>query len=146
MMGTKSSKTVFGPSLGRARCVTERWEEPIAVAWHRRDESRRPPVVLELCAQVADMAVNNVATGGMVGAPKRIQDLVARHYLTSMCRQQVEQALLEAREMKLRGPGSDLTLHDVDLDLAELQDRVERDRCAVAATGDAQHSSKQLLG
>ena len=38
----------------------------------------------------------------MIGTPERIQDLVARHHLTGMGRQEVPQALLEPGQVQLR--------------------------------------------
>src|SRR5215210_1927144 len=92
------------------------------------------------------MPVDDIAPGNVIGAPERIQDLVTRHHLTSMSCQEIQQALLQPCQVKLHSPGSYLALHDVDLDLAELQDRIDRERLTVAATGDHQDPGKQLLG
>jgi hypothetical protein len=91
------------------------------------------------------VTVDDVALGHVVDAPERIQNLVARHHLAGLGRQEVEQALLEPGQVQRRCPGPYL-LHDVNLELSERQDRVERDRAAEGAAGGDQHTGQQLLG
>src|SRR6202142_1395795 len=99
--------------------VGEGRDEAVALAGDGGDEARVAVVVLELDAQAADVAVDDVALGHEVGAPDRVEDLLPRHDLPAPAREQVEQALLDAREVDDRVPRGALPVEDVDLDLAE---------------------------
>ena len=76
-------------------------------------------VVLELDPQAPDVAVDDVALGHEVGAPDGVEDLLAGHDPPATAGEQVEQALLDARQVDDRVAGADLAVDDVDLDLAE---------------------------
>src|SRR5688572_10595830 len=62
-----------GVRSGGARRLRERGDEPIPLPRHGRDEPWLAPVVLELCAEVADMAVDDVALGHVVDVPEGVQ-------------------------------------------------------------------------
>ena len=79
--------------------VREGRDEPVAAARHGRDEARVPVVVLELVRRLPDVAIDDVALGDEVGAPDRVEDLVARDDAAPPAGEQVDQALLDAREV-----------------------------------------------
>src|SRR3954447_19401732 len=109
----------FGRDLGTG----ERRQEAVALARYCLDEPRPTPIVLQLHPKVPNVAVNHVTLRDVIGSPQRIQDLIARYKLARVGRQQVEQTLLEPRQMELGGSGTHLAVEDVDLDLAESQHR-----------------------
>jgi hypothetical protein len=80
-----------------------------------------PVIVLELDPQASDVPVDDVALRHEVRAPDGVEDLVAGDDAPCPARQQVQEALLDAR----RGGSSEVArartsrLEDVDLDLAE---------------------------
>src|SRR5664279_5271368 len=106
--------------------VGERRDEAVALAGDRGDEARAAVVVLELDAQSPHVAVHDVALGHEVGAPDGVEDLLAGDDPPAPAREQVEQALLDAREVDDRVAGPDDAVEDVDLDLAEPDDGDER--------------------
>src|SRR5438309_7539108 len=78
----------------------KRGDEPVAAASFGRDESRLAPVILELGPQVTNMAVYGVAFGYVVDAPECIHDLIAGQHPAGVGGEEVEQTLLERREMQ----------------------------------------------
>jgi hypothetical protein len=92
------------------------------VAWDRSDEAWLAPVVVQSRAQVADLTVDDVALRDVIRAPQRVEDLLAGDHAPSVGRQQVEQALLQARQVQLRGSGVNAAFEDVDLELTDLDD------------------------
>ena len=95
----------------------------------RRGWSERPPpVVLESRAQVADLAIDHVALGHVVCPPQRVEDLLAGDHAPGVGCQQIEQALLQAGQVQLRGVHSYSSLEDVYLELADLDVRAQTER------------------
>src|SRR2546428_5122540 len=75
--------------------------EPVALAGHCLDELRRAPVVAELHSQLADVTVDNVALDLELAAPDARQELLAAQHRARVCREQVEQRLLDRGERKV---------------------------------------------
>src|SRR5664280_16492 len=92
------------PGVGEGR------DEAVALAGDGGDEARVAVVVLERDAQAADVAVDDVALGHEVHAPDGVEDLLAGHDPPAAAREQVEQALLDAREVDHRVPGPHLAV------------------------------------
>ena len=65
------------------------------------------------------MAVDDVALDDEVGAPERVEDLLAREHAPGIRGEEVQQRLLEGREMQLVIAGEDLPVEHVDLKVAD---------------------------
>src|SRR5664280_300046 len=76
--------------------VGEGRDEAVALARDGGDEAR--------------VAVDDVALGHEVHAPDRVEDLLPGHDPPAAAREQVEQALLDAREVDHRVPGPHLAV------------------------------------
>src|SRR2546426_5806395 len=76
-------------------------------------------MVLQLDAQVADVAVNHIALGHIVDPPEVVQNLVAGEQASRVCGQEIEQALVERRGVQLRFAGPDTAGEDSDLQIAQ---------------------------
>src|SRR6266542_5192611 len=63
--------------------------------------------------------------------PERVEDLLARDHPPGVGGKQVQQALLERGQVQLRRTGAHGALQDVDIEVAELDHRHERQRIAV---------------
>src|SRR6476619_6543127 len=70
-------------------------DEAVALAGYSGDISRPAPVVLQFRAQVAHMAIDDIAFGRVVDTPQVIQNLVPGQQTTGVGGQEVEQALLQ---------------------------------------------------
>lgn len=77
-------------------------------------------IVLELDAEVPNVAIDDVALGDEVRAPDGVEDLLSRHQPPAPAGEEVQEGLLDAAEVHHGIAGPDLAVDDVDLDLAEL--------------------------
>src|SRR4029079_15819923 len=66
-----------------------------------------------------DVTVDDVALGHEVGAPDRVQDLVAGHDAPTPAGEEVQKALFDAAQMDDRIARSNLAADDVDLHFAQ---------------------------
>src|SRR5664280_2251585 len=115
---TRESEVVLPQSRGSSPWIAspcppgvgEGGDEAVALAGDGGDEARVAVVVLELDAQAADVAVDDVALGHEVHAPDGVEDLLPGHDPPAAAREQVEQALLDAREVDHRVPGPHLAV------------------------------------
>src|SRR6187431_2249448 len=99
--------------------VREGRHESIALAGLRGDEPRTTVVVVQLDAQGPDMAIDDVALGHEVRAPDGIQDLISCDDTSAATCQEIQQALLDTRQVNDRSSGTNLAVEDVDLHLTE---------------------------
>src|SRR5829696_4495187 len=77
------------------------------------------PVVLQLRPQRANLAVDDVALGGIVTAPEVVQDLVARQDPPGVGGQQIEQAQLQRCQVHVMAVDPHPVVEDVDLQLTD---------------------------
>src|SRR5665811_884108 len=103
-------------------------------------------VVLELDPKAADVAIDDVAFGDEIRAPDRVEDLLAGHDPPTAAGEQVQQALLDATEVDDRLACADHPVDDVDLHLAELDDRDDRSIGPRSPTADDDRAGQELLG
>ena len=88
------------------------------------------------------MVVNDVALSYVVGPPDRIEDLIAGHDATCAACQEVDEALLDRRQLDAV---AHLSIDDVDLKPAERDRRNDRPVCSRRATGDDDGPGEQFL-
>ena len=91
------------------------------------------------------MPVNHIALGRVVDAPQVVQDLFAGHQPSGVGREQIQQTLLEGREMQLAGARPHAPVQDIDLQLAELDDRSEGNGLTVGSAHDRDGPGDQLF-
>src|SRR5437588_642993 len=91
------------------------------------------------------MPVDHIAFGRIIDAPHVIQDLFARHQPSRVSRQQIQQTLLEGREMQLAGARPHLPVQDIDLQFTELDDGSEGDDLTVGSAHDRYGPGNQLF-
>lgn len=61
------------------------------------------------------MSIDDVALRHVIDAPQGVHDFVPRRQAPRICREQAQQALLNAREVQLRRPDRHMTVENVDL-------------------------------
>src|SRR4029079_15795378 len=99
--------------------IREGRDEAVADTRHGGDEAWVPIVVLELDAQAADMAVDDVALRDEVGPPDRVEDLIPREDAAAAAGEQIQKALFDPAQVDDGRCGPDLAVNDIDLHLAE---------------------------
>jgi hypothetical protein len=107
---------------------------------------RAPEVVAELDAEAPDMPVHDPALRHEVRTPDQVQDLVPRDDAPGAAGKHVEDALLDAAQVGQGAPGTNLPVHDVDLDLADLDRRDDRKLGPRRPPADDDRTRKQLFG
>src|SRR4051812_13535208 len=110
--------------------------EAVALARDRLDVLRLPPVVVELHAKLADVAVHDVALDLEIGAPDRCEKGLSRKDLARVGGEDVQEGLLDGGELQrptireLHGLGD-----EVDLELlAERDARIQGTTHTAAST------------
>src|SRR2546428_2393483 len=140
----RARTTARGFGIGeRGALVTD--QEPVSLPRDGLDELGAAPIVLELHAKVAHVAIDEVALGDVVGPPERIEDRLAVDGLAGIRRQEIQERLLDRGELQHRRPRADLAIEQVDLEPADLDDRDERDRLAVRAAHQRERARDELL-
>src|ERR1700674_707632 len=92
------------------------------------------------------MPIDNIALGRVVGTPQVVDDLVAGQKTPRVRGEQVEQILLQGREVELVSAGRHAAVENVDLQFSKLQDRGENARLAISTPHQSQDSSNELFG
>src|SRR5206468_12037478 len=95
---------------------------------------RAPPGVLELHAEVADVAIDQVALRDVISPPQRVDDHLAIERLSGVRRQQVEQRLFYCLQVKDGRAGLAVLIEQVKLEPPDLDDEHERHGAAVGAS------------
>src|SRR6266550_946380 len=114
-------------------------DEAISRAGDRLDVPRLVPVVLKLRAQGSHVAVHHVAFDNEVGAPERVEDLLAGEDVAGVGGEKIQERLLERGQVELVLSRDDLSVQDVDLEVADAQ---SRDQLAGAAMCAADHGAR----
>src|SRR5881397_2807344 len=141
----RASTTATG-AMGRREELGDARKKAISLARHGRDEPRAPPVVLQLYAEVADVAIDQVALRDVVGPPERVEDHLAIERLSGVRRQQVEQRLFDRRQVKDGRAGLGVLIEQVELEPPDVYDRHERHGAAVGASHERKRARDELLG
>src|SRR5438093_10447405 len=81
------ASTTATVAAGRRDELGDARKKAISLARHCRDEPRAPPVVLELHAEVADVAIDQVALRDVISPPERVEDHLAIERLSGVRRQ-----------------------------------------------------------
>src|SRR5712691_2032890 len=119
--------------------------EPVALAGHCLDELRRAPVVAELHSQLADVTVDDVALDLELAAPDARQELLAAQHRARVCREQVEQGLLDRSERKVLIADTDPLFDEVDLETVQPDLGHEGDLDAVDASHERVRPCDDLI-
>src|SRR5258705_10694435 len=118
----------------------------VALAAHRGEDVRPTPIVLELAAQVTNVAIHQVAVRLGVRAPDDIDDVLARHDSAGVRNEHVEQAALERREMRSAPVHGDVAGGHVDMELSDLHVAVELGKMSGRAMDRLTRADHQLGG
>src|SRR6266550_8373890 len=119
-------------------------DEAIPGAGDRLDVPRFVPVVLKLRAQGSHMAVHDVAFDDEVGAPKRVEDLLSGEDVAGVGGEEIQERLLERRQVELVLSREDLSVQDVDLEVADAQSRDQLAGAAMCAADDGARASNEV--
>jgi hypothetical protein len=92
------------------------------------------------------VAIDDIALGHEVGAPGGVEDLLAGDRPPAPAREQVEQALLDRAQRHHRMSDPHQPVDDVELDLAELDDRDQRQLRPGRPPADDDRSGQELFG
>src|SRR5213593_4003252 len=133
-----------GTSLGRGgdfRLLLE----SVAGAGHGLDVARRAPLVVELHAQLADVTIDDIALDLELAAPDRREQVLAAQGLAGVGRQEIEERLLDGREVKGAAAHAHALLDQVDLETVELDPRHDRDGHTVCPPQERKGSSDDLV-
>jgi hypothetical protein len=76
-----------------------RGDKAVALAGDGGDVAWVFPAILQLDPQIANMPINHITLGHVIGTPQMIQNLIAGQELPSMRCQQIQQALLNRCEV-----------------------------------------------
>src|SRR5713226_6761340 len=152
--GSHLKPHALGPSLRRTSSpggpaaaltlIRARYER-VATAGLGNNETRKPPIVLQLRPETPYVAVHDAAFGHVVRPPQGDEDLLARDHSAGVGRQQVQQALLQRGQLLLRAASPHSAIQDVGLELAQPDHRRERERVAVRPAQKPDDPSKELL-
>src|SRR6267142_2866846 len=127
------------PDSGLVAVVLGFADESVARAGHGFDVPRLVPVVLKLRPQGAHVTVHHVALDHEVGPPQGVEDLFTREDAAGVRGEEVEQSLLEGRQMKVVLVRADLSVEDVDLKVADAE---QRDKLSGDAMRPADHRTR----
>src|SRR5688572_21065422 len=92
------NRLLLTPIAAAPAFVRKGGDEAVALARNRGDEPRMLVVVLQLHAQISDVAIDHVAFRDEVRTPDAVQYLVPRNDTSSATGEKVEQALLDAAQ------------------------------------------------
>src|SRR5207253_8966398 len=102
--------------------------ETVSLAWNGFDVARRAPIIVELHAKLPDVTIDDIALDLEVAAPDARQQALACEHLTGVRGQDVQEGLLDRRELEAAAAAQLHGLLDtVDLELAAEADlRLQR--------------------
>src|SRR6185295_4642568 len=120
-------------------------DESVPTAGDRLDVSRLVPVVLQLGAEGTHVAVDDVALDDEVGTPERVEDLLAREDAPRIRGKEVQQGLLERRQMQLVIACEDLSVEHVDLEIADPKAWHELPGLSVSPADDRARARDQVV-
>src|SRR6266571_6570335 len=93
--------------------------ESITRTRHGLDVPRRAPLVVELHAQLADVTVDDVALDLELAAPDRCEQVLATQRLSGVRGQEIEERLLDRREVKVATAHGHALLDQVHFEAVE---------------------------
>src|SRR5207253_6435035 len=120
----------LGSTLGITPCHdANSWsaEKSITLPRDGSYESGSLPVVFELQTQVPHVAIDDVASCGVILSPQSVQDLVPSQRLAGIGREQVQECLLHRGQYRPARSDLDLSIKEIDLQSRDFDDGDERD-------------------
>src|SRR5438093_1010171 len=119
--------------------------EPIPRAGDGLDEAGRPPIVVELHTQLADVTIDNVALDLEFAAPDAGEKVFPAQRSSGVGGKEIEQSLLDRRELKVATADADALFDQVDLESIEPDLWHDGDGYPVGSPQERERASHDLV-